>query len=72
MTVDGGGTLMGNGTVGTTTNEAGGLIAQGNSIGTLTINGNYIGTGGNLEIEAVLGGDSSPADRLIVTGDTAG
>ncbi|MBY5793605.1 autotransporter outer membrane beta-barrel domain-containing protein [Rhizobium leguminosarum] len=72
LTVAGGGTLMGNGTVGTTTNEVGGLIAPGNSIGTLTINGNYIGTGGNLEIEAVLGGDSSPADRLIVTGDTAG
>ncbi|WP_299640888.1 autotransporter outer membrane beta-barrel domain-containing protein [Devosia sp.] len=72
LAVANGGTLMGHGTVGTTTNEAGGVIAPGNSIGTLTVDGNYIGSGGILEIEAVLGGDSSPADRLVVTGATAG
>ncbi|SEG66025.1 autotransporter outer membrane beta-barrel domain-containing protein [Bosea lathyri] len=67
-----GGRLQGVGTVGTTTNEAGGTIAPGNSIGTLTINGNYLGNGGRLEIETVLGGDASPSDRLVVTGSAAG
>jgi len=67
-----GGRLQGIGTVGTTTNQPGGTIAPGNSIGTLTINGNYVGNGGHLEIEAVLGGDASPADRLVITGSTSG
>ncbi|MGO4740986.1 autotransporter outer membrane beta-barrel domain-containing protein [Bosea sp. 2KB_26] len=66
------GRLQGIGTVGATTNQPGGTIAPGNSIGTLTINGNYLGNGGRLEIEAVLGGDSSPSDRLVITGNTAG
>ncbi|CDZ68372.1 Putative ATP-binding component of a transport system and adhesin protein, partial CDS, partial [Neorhizobium galegae bv. orientalis] len=39
---------------------------------TLTIAGNYTGTGGTLEVEAVLGGDASPTDLLVVTGNTAG
>jgi len=49
-----------------------GIIAPGNSIGTLTIAGNYTGSGGTLEIEAELGDDTSPSDLLVVTGDTAG
>ncbi|WP_244429580.1 MULTISPECIES: autotransporter family protein [Bradyrhizobium] len=65
-----GGRLQGTGTVGTTTN--GGVIAPGNSIGTLTIAGNYTGSGGTLEIESVLAGDASPTDRLVVTGNTSG
>ncbi|MGO4407700.1 autotransporter outer membrane beta-barrel domain-containing protein [Bosea sp. RAF48] len=67
-----GGRLQGIGTVGATINQPGGMIAPGNSIGTLTINGNYLGNGGRLEIETVLGGDSSPSDRLVITGSTAG
>lgn len=67
-----GGRLEGIGTVGTTTNQPGGTIAPGNSIGTLTINGDYVGNGGRLEIEAVLGGDASPSDRLVITGSTSG
>lgn len=67
-----GGRLQGIGTVGTTMNAAGGTIAPGNSIGTLTINGNYRGNGGRLEIETVLGGDASPSDRLVITGSSAG
>ncbi len=66
------GRLQGIGTVGTTTSQAGGTIAPGNSIGTLTIAGNHVGSGGVLEIEAQLGGDGSPSDRLVVTGSTAG
>lgn len=67
-----GGRLQGIGTVGGTMNEAGGTIAPGNSIGTLTIAGNYTSNGGTLEIETALGGDASPTDRLVVTGNTAG
>ncbi|TIW93814.1 MAG: autotransporter outer membrane beta-barrel domain-containing protein [Mesorhizobium sp.] len=64
------GRLQGIGTVCDTTNA--GTIAPGNSIGTLTVNGNYTGSGGTLEIETVLGGDASATDRLVVTGDTSG
>lgn len=65
------GTLAGTGSVGNTANYAGGTIAPGsNGIGTLTIDGNYTGHGGALRIESVLGGDSSPADLLVVTGDS--
>lgn len=67
-----GGRLQGIGQVGTTTNFAGGTIAPGNSIGTLTIAGDYIGSGGTLEIETVLGDDASATDQLIVTGNTSG
>jgi fibronectin-binding autotransporter adhesin len=67
-----GGRLQGVGQVGNTTNFSGGTIAPGNSIGTLTIAGNYAGNGGTLEIETALGGDSSATDRLIVAGDTSG
>ena len=67
-----GGTLAGSGSVGATTNQAGGIIAPGNSIDILTIAGNYIGVGGTLEIEAVLGDDSSLSDLLRVTGNTSG
>lgn len=67
-----GGRLQGIGQVGATTNFTGGTIAPGNSIGTLTVAGNYVGNGGALEIEAVLGDDSSATDLLVVTGDTSG
>ena len=71
VTTSGAGILGGTGTIfGDVTNA--GTIAPGNSIGTLTIAGNYTGTGGTLEVEAVLGGDASPTDRLVVTGNTAG
>jgi len=72
MDVLSGSRLQGIGTVGDTTNAAGGVIAPGNSIGTLTVAGNYAGTGGTLQIESVLGGDASPTDKLVVTGNTAG
>ena len=75
-----GGTLEGTGIVGTTTNA--GTIAPGqtpsgtqgvaDSIGTLTISGNYIGSNGVLSLDTVLGNDQSLTDRLIVQGDTSG
>lgn len=67
-----GGRLQGVGQVGTTTNFSGGTIAPGNSIGTLTVAGDYAGNGGVLEIETVLGGDNSATDLLVVTGGASG
>ncbi|RTL99911.1 MAG: autotransporter outer membrane beta-barrel domain-containing protein [Hyphomicrobiales bacterium] len=72
VTILDGGALGGNGTVGSTTLQAGGVIAPGNSIGQLTIQGNFAGAGGTVEIEAILDGDASSTDRLIITGDTSG
>ncbi|PRD44856.1 hypothetical protein C5748_05630 [Phyllobacterium phragmitis] len=51
--------LQGTGTIGTTANAAGGIIAPDKSIGTLTVHGDYIGQGGMLAIETELGGDDS-------------
>lgn len=65
-----GGRLQGTGTVGATRNVAGGTIAPGNSIGTLTVDGDYTSEGGALEIEAILGNDGSPADLLLITGNS--
>ncbi|MGK9286653.1 autotransporter-associated beta strand repeat-containing protein [Sinorhizobium meliloti] len=65
-----GGRLQGTGTVCDTNNA--GTVAPGVSIGTLTVAGNYAGSSGVLEIETELGGDASPTDRLVVTGDTSG
>ncbi|MBB3410069.1 fibronectin-binding autotransporter adhesin [Rhizobium sp. BK316] len=70
MNVLSGGRLQGVGTVCDTGNA--GIIAPGNSIGTLTVSGNYTGNGGTLEIETVLGNDASATDRLVVTGNTSG
>ncbi|WP_186277497.1 autotransporter outer membrane beta-barrel domain-containing protein [Hafnia alvei] len=39
---------------------------------TLTVTGNYHGDGGLLVMNTQLGDDSSPTDKLVVTGDTTG
>jgi hypothetical protein len=39
---------------------------------TLTVSGNYVGNGGTLLFNTVLGGDSSSTDRMVVQGSTAG
>ncbi|WP_378944000.1 autotransporter outer membrane beta-barrel domain-containing protein [Mesorhizobium sp. ANAO-SY3R2] len=65
-----GGRLQGTGKVGSTINHLGGVIAPGNSIGTLTIGGDYTSNGGGLEIEAELGDDSSLTDLLVITGNS--
>jgi outer membrane autotransporter protein len=70
LDVSSAGRLQGTGTVGSIVNA--GVIAPGNSFGTLTAAGNYTGNGGTLEMETVLGGDASPTDRLVIAGNTAG
>ncbi|MFJ0760996.1 autotransporter BatB, partial [Bordetella bronchiseptica] len=70
VTVEQAGVLGGTGRiVGDVANR--GVVAPGNSIGALTVAGNYAGTGGSLEVEAVLGGDAVPADRLVLDGGAA-
>ncbi|MDH4981826.1 hypothetical protein [Hyphomicrobium sp. D-2] len=71
MAVWNGARLQGIGTVGSTTLEAGGVVAPGNApFGALTIAGNFIGKGGTVEVETDLGDDGSPSDRLIISGGT--
>lgn len=65
-----GGQLEGNGIVGNTTNA--GIISPGNSIGALTVDGNYVGNNGALQIESVLGNDSSATDKLLISGNASG
>src|SRR5262249_25012721 len=60
-----GGTLGGNGTVGPTTVLAGGALSPGNSVGTLTVNGNLVFAAASLYMVEVQG---STADRTNVSG----
>jgi len=61
----------GAGVIGDTTN-AGVIAPGGETIDTLTVDGRYVGKGGTLELDTVLGNDQSSTDQLIVTGDTEG
>ena len=65
MTVNGGGTLGGTGTVGNTQVNSAGTLSPGNSIGTITVNGNLaFGAGGQYVVEV----SPTAADRTNVTG----
>ena len=46
-------------------------MAPGNSIGTLTVVGNYVGNNGRLALETVLAGDHAPSDVLVINGGSA-
>jgi autotransporter-associated beta strand protein len=63
--VDAGGTLGGNGTVGPTTILAGGTLSPGNSVGTLTVNGNLVFAAASFYLVQVQG---NTADRVNVSG----
>jgi outer membrane autotransporter protein len=66
VTVNNGGTLGGSGTVGSTTIAAGGVLAPGNSIGTLTVNGNVTFAAGSIyRVEVDPAGNN---DRVNATG----
>jgi autotransporter-associated beta strand protein len=60
-----GGTLGGNGTVGPTTIFGGGTLSPGNSVGTLTVNGNLVFTAASLYMVEVEG---NTADRTNASG----
>ena len=62
--VNAGGTLGGNGTVGSTTINAGGTLAPGNSVGTLTVSGSLVFTTASTYLVEV----GATADRTNVTG----
>ncbi len=65
FTVGASGTLGGNGTIsGNVTSTAGGTVAAGNSIGTLTIGGNFDGSNSVIENEL----DTTSTDLLDITG----
>ncbi|MPT47228.1 MAG: autotransporter outer membrane beta-barrel domain-containing protein [Sphingobium sp.] len=68
----GGAGFAGSGAGSVVTHQAGSIIAPGNSIGTLTLDGDYVGSGGTFEFETVLGNDSSATDFLTITGSTSG
>jgi autotransporter-associated beta strand protein len=63
--VDAGGALGGNGSVGPTTILAGAVLSPGNSVGTLTVNGNLIFSAASLYLLEVQG---NTADRVNVSG----
>jgi len=59
-------------TIGSLTNQ-GTVLLAGASVGnTLLVKGDYVGQGGTVEINTVLGGDAWLTDKLIVEGNTAG
>ena len=63
--VNSGGTLGGNGTVGPTTILAGGTLSPGNSVGTLTVNGNLVFAAASLYMVEIQG---NTADRTNASG----
>ena len=64
--INGGATLGGSGTVGTVTANANAVVAPGNSIGTLNINGDYVAEIGSIyEVEV---NDAGASDLLDITG----
>jgi fibronectin-binding autotransporter adhesin len=67
VTVDNGAVLGGNGTVGSVAVLSGGTIAPGNSIGTLTVHGNYVqAAGSTYQVEVNAGSNAS--DRIVASG----
>ena len=67
VTVNSGAVLGGNGTVGSVSVLSGGTIAPGNSIGTLTLHGNYVqAAGSTYQVEVNAGSNAS--DRIVASG----
>ncbi|WP_404680448.1 autotransporter outer membrane beta-barrel domain-containing protein [Raoultella terrigena] len=58
--------------VGTLTNSGSLTMANERAGDTTVINGNYVGNGGTMTFDTVLGDDSSVTDKLIVNGNTSG
>lgn len=74
-TIAAGAALSGIGTVGNVTALADASVRPGNPddpFGTLTLTGNFVGSGGTLQLNTVLGNESSETSRLVVGGNTSG
>ena len=69
MTINSGGTLKGNGTVGTTSVNVGGTIAAGNSPGCITVSNLTLGAGSTFEEEIAGGTACTEYDRTNVNGN---
>jgi len=74
VNVDSGATFGGSGVVNGDVYNSGKIAMshEGETGNTLTINGNYTGDNGNLYFNTQLGDDSSPTDKLVISGDTSG
>lgn len=66
--------LVGDSDVGALTLNSGGTVAlgDGTAFNTLTVSGDYVGAGGTLLFNSVLGDDASASDKLIIGGSTSG
>ncbi|PAM64649.1 hypothetical protein CEK00_09440 [Stenotrophomonas maltophilia] len=66
--------LTGDSTVNALDVQSGGVIELGNGTAfhTLTVAGNYTGSGGTLLFNTVLGGNTSASDKLVIGGETSG
>ena len=66
--------LAGDSDVGALTLNSGGTVAlgDGTAFNTLTVSGDYVGAGGTLLFNTVLGDDASASDRLVIGGSTSG
>lgn len=66
--------LAGDSDVGALTLNSGGTVAlgDGTAFNTLTVSGDFVGAGGTLLFNTVLGDDASASDKLIVGGSTSG
>jgi outer membrane autotransporter protein len=66
------GTLSGIGTLGGPVTNMGNVMpGHGGPSGALTLTGAYVGNGGQLTINTVLGGDASPTSQLVLSGPGA-
>ena len=66
--------LAGDSDVGALTLNSGGTVALGDGMAfnTLTVSGDYVGAGGTLLFNTVLGDDASASDKLAIGGSTSG
>ncbi|NYF35009.1 autotransporter outer membrane beta-barrel domain-containing protein [Stenotrophomonas sp. JAI102] len=66
--------LAGDSDVGALTLNSGGTVAlgDGTAFNTLTVSGDFVGAGGALLFNTVLGDDASDSDKLIIGGSTSG
>ncbi|MBP0579405.1 autotransporter outer membrane beta-barrel domain-containing protein [Labrys sp. LIt4] len=75
LTIDGSSALLAmNGATITGDLRNAGLVdmRNGSAGSTVTVNGNYVGNGGTVGLDTVLGADGSPTDLLVINGNASG